>query len=251
MARHGNKTSGIRYTYEDTGLKALCEALEGLGDLCGYSQSTYVSPAVGELFGKFVDTDKPDDGANSIYYSHLTAIPDGAEVKWHNLFVPEYMAYSDYSGGVVDRANLETFLEKYGSVEGVYEATGGYGTRVVAIMLSSITEEMVEVFAELSDYPCLDDEALSELETNLEDEDWDNWISGDFSRALCKKFPELEDEIDQMESEDPEQLRELYYTLKERTNTYGYCEDAVSYYIDIEALVNGAVASDFNKKEGK
>jgi hypothetical protein len=91
----------------------------------------------------------------------------------------------------------------------------------------------------------MDDDALSTLEMEMEDEDWDSWIRGDLLRGLRKKFPHLEDEIERLDSTDgSDGLWSLYRELCERTNTNWYAESAVSGYVDIDQLVAGALESD-------
>ena len=154
------------------------------------------------------------------------------------------MTYSDYSGYPLDRANCDVFLEKHEETEGVYETCGGYGTRGVAVSLSAITDEMIEDFASLDDYPVLDDDALSNLEMEMETEDWESWIAHDFRRELKKKFGEECTQDELLDEMSDEELFALYRALCERTSTYWCPESAVGGHIDLERLVKSATVED-------
>jgi hypothetical protein len=233
-------------TYEDSALEALCEKLKGTGEIHKYHDMIYHSGVNDCQRWETITTPKEKTG--TIGYCDLERGGHDNHVTWEWMFEPDTMTFSDYSGSSVERANCQTFLEQHEETEGVYETTGGYGTMGVAITLSAITEEMIEILDALQDYPVIDDEALSALEMKLEDEDWDSWIKDDFRRAL-KKTLQLPDD-DPEADEDPsveemidaitdEKLYEFYRERCEKTNTNWYAESAVGGYVDIDALVKG------------
>jgi hypothetical protein len=113
---------------------------------------------------------------------------------------------------------------------------------------------MIECFNALADYPLMDEEHHSNLEMEVEMEDFDSWISHDLAKALVKKFtadPSLSDEVKEIiesviEDMEDSAFKTLYFTLKERTNTEWYSESPTSGYVDIDRLVKGAVKGDFD-----
>jgi hypothetical protein len=243
-------------TYEDTGLKALCESLERCGEIHAYRYMKYTSGA--DADHQWTTLTTPEEGIRSISYGdiqHTLALGFDA-VTWEWMFEPKYMTYSDYSGSTVERANCKEFLERFKDVEGVYETTGGYGTKGVAISLSAITGEMIDLFDELDGYPVIDDEALSEVEMELESEDWDSWISYDFRKAIQKKFNQDEDDPtdvreDQIDAITDDQLYELYRERCDKTSTYWSPESAVGGYVDIDRLVEDMTIADLPEAEVK
>ena len=124
-------------TYEDSALKALGERLLMFGDIHRYEHSRYHSTE-----NSWTELDVPD--SRVISYGDLNRLSSEEVVKWSFLFAPNYMTYSDYSGSSLDRANCDVFLEKHEDTEGVHETCGDFGTRGVAVMLSAITDEMIE-----------------------------------------------------------------------------------------------------------
>jgi hypothetical protein len=231
--------SKIERTYEDSALKSLCEALAHCGEVTQYRGSHYFGAT-----NSWIEYETPQEDWGFVGYGDAMNVC--TDVKWNCLFIPAIMTFSDYSGSTVERSNCEWFLEEYKETVGVYEMTGGYGTTGVAIKLSAITEEMIELFQGMQNYCAIDEDHMSNLEMEIENEDWDNWIRGDFKRELEKKFqPEEADEdtgpvaeIDAMSDEAlHEALHELLRTLMERANEYPIFEDAVSCFIHLDRCV--------------
>ncbi len=211
-------------TYIDSAVKSLCEAIRSMGEFSRYDD--------------YMQRGLPENGSIS-YGSHNSGRL--GDIDWDCLFTPSYFTYSDYSGSTVERSNCDVFIEKYGENPGVYELYGDYGTRGVAVKLSAITPEMIEEFQALSDYPLMDEEHHSNLEFEMEQEAWGDWISGDFRRDLAKMFPDHEEEIDEM---DEAKLFDLFRERMEKTNTYYVHEDAVSVWVNIDDLLEGMTAKD-------
>jgi len=101
------------------------------------------------------------------------------------LLVPDLLMGSRLSGGSLTRSNHDVFLEDFGDQPGVFGVYGGHGTYGVAIRLDSLTEEMWEVLRALSDDPVIDEEKMSEMETEAETAAWNDWAASDFRRALA------------------------------------------------------------------
>ena len=155
-------------------------------------------------------------------------------------YIPEYLSGSDYSGSTVELSNFNCFVDMYKKQLGIsfWKLYGGHGTFGVAIDWEKATEDMRETLNALDDYPLIDEDELSHLEMNLEEEAWGNYIESDFLRALRKKFDTEEDEerIDNLTSSE---VYTLFRNAMEATNTYYVHESNTGPYVDIDRIVAG------------
>jgi len=121
-------------------------------------------------------------------YGHWYDDKDG---RW---FLPEWLSGSDYSGTLLEHANLRAFKEAFPSGEGKWwvEIYGGHGTFAVLVRTLAYRncEEVREFFDSLEDYPCADDSLLSELECEAESEAWEQYGEKDFIKATKQKLRE-------------------------------------------------------------
>lgn len=141
------------------------------------------------------------------------------------------MEGSDYSDGrIIQAANLKCFLEEFSEIPGVHEVYGGHGTFGIAIKISSLTEEMIEMFTGLEDYALVDDEVLSEMEMEEQEKAWEYWVNNDFQRELERLL-----DIDITDT-NGDKFYELFHFLCEKANEYWF-EDGCSQYIRIEPIV--------------
>lgn len=162
------------------------------------------------------DTITPADLAVWSYGDWRDATPDDA-----TYFLVDLASWSDYSGSTVERSNYRVLLEDYPDV--CVDVHGGYGTRAVLIPADMPADfrpddddetradfwaDMIGRLAALSDYPCLDDEDVSNLEMELAGEAWDCYISWDLRRALTDAGVS-EETLDALEDDD---IREMFYT---------------------------------------
>jgi hypothetical protein len=144
-----------------------------------------------------------------------------------------YLSGSDYSGGVLIRANIacvRDLLAKNPDAPIVF-AHGGYGTEAVVFLLDREAPEeqispLVELLCGLEDYPSVDDEKLSELEEEDAAETWESWARKDFERALAKRV--VDSNSDACLSADDVELdwrgteaRDVFHALAERWNVEG------------------------------
>lgn len=106
-----------------------------------------------------------------------------------NFVIPEYMSFSDYSGSLVERSNVEEFIEEFGDYQGKewWELYGGHGTRgiVVRVDADERVPEIGEFFEGLANYPLANEDRHSELEMQQRQEDWDSYGRHDFQRWLA------------------------------------------------------------------
>ncbi len=128
----------------------------------------------------------PEPGED-LSYGQVEPNSDGAYI------MPEYLSGSDYNGGLVTKSNYQVFLEKYREVNGVHTVSGGHGTYAVAVRIDALTPEMVDDIAGLSDYPLLDEDHLSNLELEQENEAWESYGADDMRHSLAKEYPGTDD----------------------------------------------------------
>lgn len=130
----------------------------------------------------------------------------------------------------LERSETTTFYEWIDILpeSEIVELYGGYGS--IQIWIREDIDEANGYMAALGQYPCLDDEAVSEVETEIEEE-YVKDIWPDLLRCFLDDFREaLElcgiDEFD----------RALYEKAKDETNTYFEVEAGGNGYIDVERL---------------
>ena len=156
-------------------------------------------------------------------YGDLVADPSGRWVE-----VP-YTLHSDYAGSTVERSNRDVFLEEFGDLRGVKEVYGGYGTRGVVIRRALLrNEEVADVLEALESYPVIDEDHLSQLEMEIETEDWEDWGRSDLKRELDK----LEIEY----AEDDHVFDVQARQIMEEQSIYWEAESPIGGYIDIDGI---------------
>jgi hypothetical protein len=159
---------------------------------------------------------------NSAADIHETTDSDGTK-----LISCDFIQYCDYDNScAVERANVRYLQEQKLMA---YEDTGGYGS-VKAWLLD--TEENRELLGVLFDYPCFDDELVSQVEMEIEDEyikdcasDLHKLLSEDMQEAMQELY--LFDDID----------RDCYEKAKDASNTHFEVECGGNGYIDFKRLV--------------
>jgi hypothetical protein len=151
---------------------------------------------------------------------------------------PAYLQYSDYSGSLVERSNVECFLENFGDVEGVTTESGVYGYEAIAISAIAFRgdrgAEIQETLDALSDYPLISDDHYTELCEEIFSVCWGEDGYSDFIRELKKKF-DLSDTTAEFLEKIP--LLELYYDAIP-SGEYYIDENPQYIYIPIDRAVD-------------
>jgi len=168
------------------------------------------------------------------------------------LITSPFMTGSDYSGTTVELSNYEVFKEEFKELLGtaIFDVYGGYSTFSIAISVRWLlnpeneekAQEIIEVLNALSDYPLIDEEHLSEMESKKEYE-WitDKWGFGDCEDEFKKQYGiEL---IDVTE----DQKWGLYRELSERANQYPLFEDNGVPYIYWKKIVESYKIGDLTR----
>jgi hypothetical protein len=159
--------------------------------------------------------------------------------------IPDLMTYSDYSNGrVIQESNYRAFLVECENEEdnpnAIIRLHGGYDTNALAIKVSQLTENMLECLTSLEDYPVLDEQIMSELELEGQNEAWELWARDDFIKELQEKL-----NIELVDSQE-DGLLKLFWQASEKANEYWF-EDGCSQYIRIEKLVAKIELSDLQE----
>jgi hypothetical protein len=155
--------------------------------------------------------------------------------------------YSDYSGSTLERSNHDALLEDFPN--DCIDTTGGYHTRGLMVRMDCKNQTLIDALIGLGEYPIYDDDAICQLEIQICNESWDQWLSNTvkseltariryYNQRLLEKmiiandidnrwFNRLSESVIDVDNDD---LRSCYYrlTYNEDCNETPYCEDAVS-----------------------
>jgi hypothetical protein len=196
-----------------------------------YKSQDYIRD--GDYAGHWEDTDI--DGEDRLYYGDLEENASG------DLMEIPYTIYSDYSGSTVERSNCDVFLERYGKRPDVWETYGGFSTRG-AVMRRMVyddpqtdeEEEIKECIDSLFNYPVIDEERMSNLEFELEEESWNDYGRSDLRYALKKAGIYTDEEMDDISDESLDQMwyvtcdvEAIYPIFEDANGPYFYIDDAV------------------------
>lgn len=191
--------------------------------------------------------------------SHYISYPLSDEIYWSDLqntktpktdediediFITHgYMQYGDYDNScMVERSNYKLFMEEYGDLNFVFKVFGGYGSTAIALSLKGLLNpdnedkvlEIIELLNGLNDYPCIDDEDMSNMEYESFMESFNDYGYKDSMTALSKKFNL--DIYDYYE----EKFKEILLEADRNLNYPSYMiESGGICYIDIDRLIEG------------
>jgi hypothetical protein len=150
----------------------------------------------------------------------------------HRLFTS-----GDYCGSTVEKANRQVILEDSKLCErlGIESLMEAYSTETLIFPIAAFEdEELKDIFKKLEDYPLLDDELLSELDRELEQECFDCFGRHDFKKHLVTLFPALEDKIEDLSTES---IQSIYYEAACESNYNIFeVESGTSGHFDFECF---------------
>lgn len=173
-----------------------------------------------------------------LYLGHLKTYNKFYHEKKEIWYVHPLMSGSDYGGDTVHRSNyleMKSYVKRSKYIKEVYGGHGSYGIAFnVSKLKGKFALELVDIFKQLKNYPLVDDEAMSDLETELENEYWESDLKEEFCKEIEKSLQSIgfTVEVDR----DSERLWEAYRILMDKTNTYPVFETGCSVYIDVEEL---------------
>lgn len=114
-----------------------------------------------------------------------------------------YTLWGDYVGSVVERTNHYYFLETY--CDYVINVQGAFSSEWLILKIgSTIPVAMYDEIMGLANYPIIDDEFMSTLENDIENEDWRSFGKWELRQSLT---PRVSEQI------TDEQLRTIVCTM--------------------------------------
>lgn len=166
------------------------------------------------------------------WYVYPLKNQEGATHYTHECFV-----YGDYVGSSVERANVKCLLDDTALVErlGIEERHESHSTTVLMFPIDSLNDpELNEIFEKVEDYPCLSDDELSQVEMDMQGEDWELFGRSDFRRHLRSLYPDFIDKVDDASAEDMDGL----FSEIEQNSNYGIWspESGTSGYFNFDSM---------------
>lgn len=193
----------------------------------------------------WVDLDYPI--SKNISYSDLSVnIPKldiiKDKLKDRDLFlIPGYLQYGDYDNScMVERSNYKLFLEEYGKESGVFTITGGYGSTGIAISIRYLlnpdnedtAQAIIDLLNGLNEYPCIDDEDMSNMEYEAFLESLNDYGISDSMEELSIKYGITVHDYNE------EKFKDILLESDRHLNYPSYMiESGGSCYIDIARLI--------------
>lgn len=134
--------------------------------------------------------------------------------------------------GCLERANFQAAEESLLEIDLQYETWQKvnfrhWGPGWFEILLvkpnTSAYKLAIDICQKLDDYPILDENLLSELELEFENESWESWACDEWRKALTGKFPDQEDWIDDLPEND------LYDLFRRAGGEVEHCDTEVNF----------------------
>lgn len=148
-------------------------------------------------------------------------------------FFSSHLEGSDYSGGSYQKSNHRVFLKRFKDVDGIYEVSGGTGTYSIAIRVDvyESNSEIKDVLDALEGYSVIDEDDMSQLEN-----EWENEALPDLISDLCRHI-DLEQYIPDYDihSEDTEKLGMIIWDGINECNI-DWNHEYVSAYLNYELV---------------
>ena len=232
------------------------DELKDINNLSFYQYNQYKLPTYSDSGVKVKESYyeyKIPHGCKSISLSHLEKVDN--QVAYNRIMVDDlegliivhdYTTYGDYGGhGSVGMSNHRILVSEYDHID-LY---GGYGSHMAGCKIDQLVtdedykDQIFDIYENLDNYPCIDDEDLSNLEYDLSKEVFEDCYKSDLIDAISSKFEVDIDDYDQIVDTS---LWDLLETLSERSNTY-WKNEYTSMYIDIDHCVESMTIEDFNQ----
>jgi hypothetical protein len=173
----------------------------------------------------------------------------GPVLLWQSDYLDADCSWSGcYSAPSIYQSNNRVFTAEY-SKELEYGADGdGPG---LSLDIRYVTAEMIETLHGLEQYPLIDEDDHSNLEMELQEEEWESWAAREWRdkvvAALDAYAPEnaepywAEEHMDKIEDD---KLRELFHACADVSNTYWYEESGSGYFIDMDRVASAIDRAD-------
>lgn len=156
------------------------------------------------------------------------------------LLIIEDASWGEYDGsGTHHRANHAYLTDNYGRWFVTVGRSSHDGRALALIVGTVIPLDLVELIDGLDNYPLIDDSGLSELESELEAEDWESWGRDEFAHEIQASLP-AEWDVDF----DPDVLDALAWDAMSDGRMSWQSETAVGGYFDGLKSTARAIAAD-------
>lgn len=173
----------------------------------------------------------------------------------YDWFLPEYVGGSDYSGALAYNSNHTVLLQLCGELDEELDDSsrlwfldlyGGYGTFGLALHVERTPDEVVQLLKQLEDYPVADEDRLSDLEREMEEEAWTNWAERDYRRALEVAFAEQQGSDVEVDADEVEQgdLQDHFHQWGDEIGEY-WETSGQERYIDVTKIAKAAAEAGY------
>jgi len=141
---------------------------------------------------------------------------------------------SDYSGGLVERANYQFFLDNYADHADVIVLKGwffGYG---IGYNTESTDSDLIATVNALHDYPVADDEMVSSIQLEWENDAWSDWVKDDLMSLIQDDFEGMfEEHVSEPAFESA--LQNMFYETMDAANVHWSYEYAGA-HVDVKRV---------------
>lgn len=170
--------------------------------------------------------------------------PVQGEVQAGDLCIISVLSGGDYTNScAVEYANFLEWQELFVDSLSIdwWTVSGGYGSYGIAIRVDTDNSVILEMIASLSDYPVINDQRISEIEMQWQDEAWERDIASDFMIAINAAF---DIDLDTRGIYQDNRVIDLFHECMERGNEYWIMDQHGSAYMDVDKLVQYVGYSD-------
>jgi hypothetical protein len=138
-------------------------------------------------------------------------------------------AWGDYTGSTYDRSNNRSLRRHFGDHVVTLRADFGFEVLLVRIGVD-IPEGLYDAIVSLREASLYDESDLSDLESELESEDWESWGRSDWAGEIRKLAQQLDRDDDVTELNSDEYADALFWDV---------CADGEAGYWQAETAVSG------------
>lgn len=146
----------------------------------------------------------------------------------------------DYASScAVEYSNYLEWIELFADTLSVdwWTVSGGYGSYGIAIRVDTENSEILEMIGSLSDYCVINEDRLSQVEMEWQDDTYRRDTADEFVQSINALF-EIELDLDIDCNADDDRVFELFRACADRANEYWEVEQHGSAYIRVEKLVD-------------
>lgn len=143
----------------------------------------------------------------------------------------------DYVGSSVERSNCRVLLEEFSDVPYVRECGGYPGVTAVALLAGwEWDPELVQRLEGLEQYCVADDDDMSALEMERENDAWNDYTRREFVGALQNRHLAGASRLAELDDSNDGPLWELFRDAMGASNTYPEHETGGSVYFDVRRI---------------